>query len=237
MRFRTSPVAGGAGIMFPMPKPVRLGVVMDPIAAIHYAKDSTLAMLLAAQARGWTLFYMEQRDLSLRDGVARARLRPLTVKADPARWFELGEARVEPLGDLDCILMRKDPPFDTEYIYSTYVLERAAGQGALVVNQPQGLRDINEKVYTAWFPQCCAPTLITRDMADMEAFLREHGKIVCKPLDGMGGSSIFVLEQHDKNMSVVFETLTAYGTGFAMVQRYLAGLVVSGDSRVLLIDG
>jgi glutathione synthase len=220
-----------------MPKPVRLGVVMDPIAAIHYAKDSTLAMLLAAQARGWTLLYLEQRDLSLRDGIARGRLRPLTVKPDPAGWFELGEPRLEPLGELDCILMRKDPPFDTEYIYSSYVLERAEEQGALVVNRPQGLRDINEKVYTAWFPHCCAPTLITRDMADMEAFLREHGKIVCKPLDGMGGRSIFVLERHDKNMSVVFETLTDYGRRFALVQRYLPEIVDSGDSRVLLIDG
>ncbi len=144
---------------------------------------------------------------------------------------------MEPLGELDCILMRKDPPFDTEYIYTTYVLERAEEQGALVVNRPQGLRDINEKVYTAWFPQCCAPTLITRDMADMEAFLREHGKIVCKPLHGMGGRSIFVLEQNDKNMNVVFETLTDYGQRFAIVQRYLPEIVDSGDSRVLLIDG
>jgi glutathione synthase len=223
--------------MSAMPQTVRLGVVMDPIAAIHYAKDSTLAMLLAAQARGWTLFYMEQRDLSLRDGIARGRMRPLTVKADPQRWFELGEPRMQPLGDLDCILMRKDPPFDTEYIYTTYVLERAEEQGALVVNRPRGLRDVNEKVYTAWFPQCCAATLITRDMADMEAFLREHGKIVCKPLHGMGGRSIFVLEQGDKNMSVVFETLTDYGQRFAIVQRYLPQIVESGDSRVLLIDG
>ena len=223
--------------MSAMPNSVRLGVVMDPIAAIHYAKDSTLAMLLAAQARGWQLLYMEQRDLSLRDGVARGRVRPLTVKPDPAGWFELGEPRMEALGDLDCILMRKDPPFDTEYIYSTYVLERAEEQGALVVNRPQGLRDINEKVSTAWFPQCCAPTLITRDMADMEAFLREHDKIVCKPLHGMGGRSIFVLERGDKNMNVVFETLTDYGQRFAIVQRYLPEIVATGDSRVLLIDG
>jgi glutathione synthase len=216
---------------------VRLGVVMDPIDAIKYAKDSTLAMLLAAQARGWTLEYLEQRDLSLRDGIARGRMRPLAVRADPKRWFELGEPREEPLGGLDCILMRKDPPFDMEYVYTTYVLERAEQQGALVVNRPQGLRDMNEKVYTAWFPQCCAPTLITRDMSDMEAFLREHGKIVCKPLHGMGGRSIFVLERNDKNMGVVFETLTDYGERFAIVQRYLPQIVETGDSRVLLIDG
>jgi glutathione synthase len=210
---------------------------MDPIAQIKYAKDSTLAMLLAAQARGFELVYMEQRDLSLRDGKALARCRRLTVAADPGAWFTLGEPRVEPLETLDCILMRKDPPFDMEYIYTTYVLDRAAAAGVLVVNHPQGLRDMNEKVYTAWFPQCCAPTLITRDMADMEAFLREHGKIVVKPLHGMGGKSIFVVEQNDKNMNVVFETLTEYGQKFAIVQRYLPEIVATGDSRVLLIDG
>ncbi|HEU4625994.1 MAG TPA: glutathione synthase [Steroidobacteraceae bacterium] len=220
-----------------MKQAIRLGVVMDPIAQIKYAKDSTLAMLLAAQARGFELVYMEQGDLSLRDGRAFARMRPLTVAADPVAWFTLGEPRTEPLETLDCILMRKDPPFDMEYIYTTYILDRAEAAGVLVVNRPQGLRDMNEKVYTAWFPQCCAPTLITRDMADMEAFLREHGKIVVKPLHGMGGKSIFVVEQNDKNMNVVFETLTDYGAKFAIVQRYLPEIVASGDSRVLLIDG
>src|ERR1700761_6583383 len=173
----------------------RLGVVMDPIDTIKYAKDSTLAMLLAAQARGFELVYLEQHDLSLRDGVAFGRTRALTVRADANDWFTLGEPKPQRLDQLDSILMRKDPPFDTEYIYSTYILERAEEQGALVCNRPQGLRDMNEKVYTAWFPQCCAPTLITRNMHDMAEFLREHGKAVCKPLDGMGGKSIFVLEQ------------------------------------------
>jgi glutathione synthase len=215
----------------------RLGVVMDPIGAINYAKDSTLAMLLAAQARGFALSYLEQRDLSVRDGVAFGRMRPLTVAADPKAWFTLGEAQVEPLGALQCLLMRKDPPFDMEFIYSTYILERAEAAGVLVVNRPQGLRDMNEKVYTAWFPQCCAPTLITRDMGDMSGFLREHGKIVVKPLDGMGGRSIFVLEQKDHNARVVFETLTDYGHRYAIAQRYLPEIAVSGDSRVLLIDG
>jgi glutathione synthase len=215
----------------------RLGVVMDPIDAIKYSKDSTLAMLLAARARGFELAYLEQSDLSLRDGVAFGRVRPLSIRADASNWFELGEPSVEQLGNLDVILMRKDPPFDTEYIYSTYILERAEKQGVLVVNRPQGLRDMNEKVYTAWFPQCCAPTLITRDMKDMEAFLHEHGKIVCKPLDGMGGRSIFVLERQDKNMNVVFETLTDYGRRYAITQRYIPDIVESGDSRVLLIDG
>ena len=214
-----------------------LAVVMDPIADIKFGKDSTLAMLLAAQADGFDLRYLKMGDLMLRDGVALGRARPLKVCKDPARWFELGEPVLQRLGDIDVILMRKDPPFDTEYIYSTYILERAQDQGALVVNDPRGLRDMNEKVYTAWFPQCCAPTLITRDMSDMHAFLIEYDKIVCKPLHGMGGRSIFVLERGDKNTNVVFETLTDYGSNFAIVQRYLPEIVTGGDSRVLLVDG
>ncbi len=220
-----------------MAKPARLGVVMDPIAEIHYAKDTTLALLLAAQARGFELHYFEQGDLSLRDGRAFGRSRRLEVRADPASWYTLGEPQRVALGELDCLLMRKDPPFDTEYIYTTYILERAAEQGALVVNSPQGLRDMNEKVYTAWFPQCCAPTVLTRDRAEMHAFLREHGRIVCKPLHGMGGRSIFVVERGDKNANVVFETLSDYGRRFAIVQRYIPDIAATGDSRVLLIDG
>jgi glutathione synthase len=161
----------------------------------------------------------------------------LRLPEDPHDWFASGEATVARLGDFDVILMRKDPPFDMEYIYSTYILERAAEQGAQVFNRPQGLRDMNEKVYTAWFPECCAPTLVTRDMHDMGEFLKEHGRAVCKPLDGMGGRSIFVLEQGDKNRNVVFETLTDYGRRYAIVQRYLPEIVTAGDCRVLLVDG
>jgi glutathione synthase len=220
-----------------MSAPIRLLVVMDPIEAIKPAKDSTLAMLLAAQRRGWEILYAEQKDLSLRDGVAMGRLAPLKVRDAASGWFDRGEAKIGRLGDCNVILMRKDPPFDTEYIYSTYILERARDQGAHVVNDPRGLRDINEKVYTAWFPQCCAPTLITRDMGDMADFLREHGKVVCKPLHGMGGRSIFVVEQGDKNRNVVFETLTDYGGRYAIVQRYLPEIVATGDGRILLVDG
>jgi len=210
---------------------------MDPIERIQYAKDTTLAMLQAAQQRGHELYYLTQGDLYLRDGVARGKSRPLTVKADPAQWFELGEVQDLPLGGFDAILMRKDPPFDMEFIYTTYILDRAEAAGAMVVNQPQGLRDMNEKVYTAWFPEFCAPTLVTRDMAAMSAFAAEHQRIVVKPLDGMGGRSIFVVDRNDKNLQVVFETLTAYGTRFDIVQRYLPQIVESGDSRVLVIDG
>jgi len=216
---------------------VRLVVVMDPIGAIKPAKDSTLGVLLAAQARGWQLFYAEQKDLWLRDGVALGSLAPLKVFDDLANWFTLGQAQNGKLGEFDVILMRKDPPFDTEYIYTTYILERAQIQGALVCNRPQGLRDMNEKVYTAWFPECCAPTLITRDMHAMGEFLREQGKAVCKPLDGMGGKSIFVLEQGDKNRNVVFETLTGYGTRYAIMQRYLPEIVTAGDCRIILVNG
>ncbi len=214
-----------------------LAVVMDPIAGIKYAKDSTLAMLLAAQSRGFELHYLEQSDLFVRDGQALGHSRPLTVRPDPVDWFTLGAIATQPLGSFDCILMRKDPPFDMEFIYTSYILDRAEEQGALVVNKPQGLRNMNEKAYTAWFPQCCAPTLISSSMADMDAFMREHGKIVCKPLDGMGGRSIFVTEPADKNARVIFETLTGHGTRYAMVQRYLPEIVESGDSRVLLVDG
>ncbi|MGA2343075.1 MAG: glutathione synthase [Steroidobacteraceae bacterium] len=216
---------------------VRAVVVMDPIESINPAKDTTLGILLAAQASGWEIFYAELGDIWLRDGVAWGRLAPLHVFDDPRTWFTRGARVTAKLGDYDVILMRKDPPFDTEYVYSTYILDRARLSGALVCNDPRGLRDMNEKVYTAWFPECCAPTLITRDMHDMGEFLREHGKAVCKPLHGMGGRSIFVLEQGDKNRNVVFETLTDYGHRYAIVQRYIPEIVTGGDNRVILIDG
>jgi len=221
----------------PSQSPLRVLVVMDPIDEIKPVKDTTLAMLLAAQKRGWELWYAEQRDLWLRDGVAHGRVRPVSVRNDLQDWFTLDAAHTRPLADFQVILMRKDPPFDMEYIYTTYILERAEQQGVLVANRPQGLRDMNEKVFTAWFPQCCAPTLITRDMADMHAFLREHLRIVCKPLYGMGGRSIFVVDRGDKNANVVFETMTEYGTRFAIVQRYIPDIVSTGDSRILVIDG
>ena len=216
---------------------VRIAVVMDPIESIKPAKDSTLAMMLAAQKRGWELLYLEQRDLWLADGVAWGRVRPIEVRDDPANWATLGALRIERMGEMNAILMRKDPPFDMEYIYTTYILERAEIEGALLVNRPQGLRDMNEKVFTAWFPQCCAPTLITRDMADMHAFLHQHKHIVCKPLYGMGGKSIFVIAEGDKNANVIFENMTDYGSRFAIVQKYLPEIVTTGDSRVLVIDG
>ena len=220
-----------------MARAVQLVVVMDPIERIKYAKDTTLAMLLAAQARGWSLHYANLGDLCLRDGVAEARTRALSVRADERDWYGFGSEQTLKLGDADVVLMRKDPPFDTEYIYASYILERAELAGALVINRPRGLRDMNEKVYTAWFPECCAPTLVTRDMAAMAAFAAQHGTVVCKPLEGMGGHSIFVVAPGDKNTNVVFETLTNYGQRFAIVQKYLPEIAATGDARVLLIDG
>jgi glutathione synthase len=213
-----------------------LGVVMDPIETIKPKKDSTLAMLLAAQKRGWGIVYLRQQDLEVRGGAPRGHGKLLTVQDDPQHWFELGDAWQGGLEDLDVLLMRKDPPFDMEYIYSTYILELAVAAGALVINRPQSLRDMNEKAYTAWFPDCAPGTLITRSMAEMRAFLRSHGRIVVKPLHGMGGRSIFVVASGDNNANVIFETLTDFGQRFAMAQVYIPE-IAQGDKRILLVDG
>jgi glutathione synthase len=216
----------------------RLAVLMDPLETIKPAKDSTIAMLRASAQRGCETLVFGQGDLWTRDGRAFARLAPIELKGDAKDWFRLGEAVTRELaGGVDAVLMRKDPPFDMEYIYSTYLLERAEQAGVLVVNRPQGLRDMNEKAYTAWFPDCCAPTLITRDMTAMEAFLGEHGQAVFKPLDGMGGRSIFVVAKGDRNARVVLETLTEGGQRYAMAQRYLPEIAEGGDARILLVDG
>lgn len=214
---------------------IRLGVVMDPIASVNYAKDSTLAMLWAAQARGWELWYMEQQDLFLRDG-PRARMRPLRVQKDPGCFHTLGEPRDAALASLQVILMRKDPPFDNEYIYSTYILEAAAREGALVVNDPQALRDCNEKLFATQFPQCCPPLLVSRSAERLRAFQREHGDVVFKPLDAMGGTLVFRVREGDPNVSVILETLTNHGATTIMAQRYIPE-IVTGDKRILLIDG
>ena len=209
---------------------------MDPIAGINIKKDSSFAMLLAGQRRGWDITYMELADLYLRDGVACANTRPLTVRDDPDDWFDLGPAHVGPLNDLSVILMRKDPPFDMEYIYATYLLELAQAAGSLVVNHPTGLRDANEKLFTAHFPQCCPETLVTPNAGLIRGFLHEHGDIILKPLDGMGGASIFRLRPDDPNVNVTIEILTQYGSRFTMAQRFIAE-IDQGDKRILVIDG
>ncbi|MBT8081502.1 MAG: glutathione synthase [Gammaproteobacteria bacterium] len=216
--------------------PLRIGIIMDPVGSITPYKDSSFAMLLEAQRRGAEIHYFEQKHVSLSSGVALGQSTLLQVRDNDDDWYELGDTGELALGELDAILMRKDPPFDMEYVYTTYILDRAEQAGALVVNAPQALRDMNEKAYTAWFPEITPSTLITRSMEDMKAFLGEHGHVVAKPLDGMGGRSIFVVTSNDKNANVVFETLTDYGTRFAMVQEFIPQ-ISAGDKRILLIEG
>ena len=209
---------------------------MDPIESITPYKDSSLAMLLEAQRRDAEIHYFQQGDLKLLDGKAIGRSQRLNVRDDNEDWYEFGAVDSIDLGDLDVILMRKDPPFDMEYVYTTYILDRAEAAGALVVNRPQALRDINEKAYTAWFPECTPLTLITRSMDEMRAFLAENDRIVVKPLDGMGGKSIFVVQHGDKNANVIFETLTDFGQRYAMATIHIPEISL-GDKRILLIDG
>jgi glutathione synthase len=215
---------------------IKLGVVMDPIANINYKKDTTMAMLWAAQDRGWQLFYMEQGDLYLEQGVARARMAQLTVQRDPQCWFSAAEAQDGDLDQLDVILMRKDPPFDNEYIYSTYILEAAERKGTLIINRCQSLRDCNEKVFATQFPQCCPPVLVSADMQRLKTFHLQHGDAIFKPLDGMGGSAIFRVRQGDPNVSVILETLTRYGSQTIMAQQFIPQ-IEKGDKRILMIDG
>jgi len=214
----------------------KLGVVMDPIQSIIFKKDSTLAMLLEAQSRGFELYYMTQSDLYLSQGDAWGSATPLTVFNDSQCWFELGETRRINLSELDVILMRKDPPFDMEYIYSTYLLEMAEKQGVLVINKPQSLRDANEKLFTSWFPQCCPESLVTRDRQLLREFIRKYDAVIFKPLNGMGGKSVFKLNRQDPNMNVIIENLTENGTCYMMAQRFIPE-IDKGDKRVLLIDG
>lgn len=215
---------------------LKVGVVMDPIESIHYKKDSTMAMLWAAAERGWSLFYMEQQGLYSRDGVAMGRMAPLSVMRDPDHWFERGDYGDTPLAELDVILMRKDPPFDNEFIYSTYLLEQAERQGTLIVNRCQSLRDCNEKLFATQFPQCCPPVLVARDPALLKSFYAEQGDVIFKPLDGMGGASIFRVKPGDPNLGVILETLTNHGKHQIMAQKFIPE-ITAGDKRILVIDG
>lgn len=215
---------------------VKLGVVMDPIADINVKKDTTLAMLLAAQRRGWELYYMEQTDLSLDQGLARGIVRRLSVQDNPDSWYELGSPQDIALSELDVLLMRKDPPFDMDFIYSTYILEAAQRAGTLVVNDPRSLRDCNEKLFATQFPQCCPPLIVAASAARLKAFHAEHGDVIFKPLDGMGGASIFRVKAGDPNLSVIIETLTDHGRQQIMAQKFLPE-IVAGDKRILLVDG
>ncbi len=212
------------------------GVVMDPVSGIKPYKDSTFAMLLEAQRRRHIIWYMEACDLSVQDGRALASMRRLEVRDRPEDWFTLGEREVRELSQLNFLLMRKDPPFDMAYVYTTYILDLAEHAGVLVVNHPQALRDANEKCFITRFPQCCVPTLITQKTADIRAFVMRHGQSVVKPLGGMGGESIFQARPDDPNLNVIMETVTADNRKLVMVQKYIPE-ITAGDKRILVVDG
>jgi glutathione synthase len=209
---------------------------MDPIEKINFKKDSSLAMLLEAQSRGYKLYYMEMQDLYLHNGRAYGTMKSLQVRHDPENWYEFGQQLDTPLSDLDVILMRKDPPFDTEFIYATYMLERAENEGTLIVNKPQSLRDANEKLFTSWFSELTPESLVSRNMAQLRRFYTEHQDIILKPLDGMGGASIFHVKPGDMNLSVIIETLTQHGSRYTMAQKYIPE-ISAGDKRILVVDG
>ena len=219
-----------------MSRTVRLGVVMDPIGSIKPWKDSTLAMLLEAQRRNWVIYYFEPDDLFFDDSVAWGNYRQLSVADDRQRWFGFAESGRIALGELDVILMRRDPPFDLEYIYTTYLLEQAEEQGCLIVNNPASLRDCNEKLYTREFPQCCPPTRVSRDPALLREFVEQHREAVIKPLDSMGGNSIFRINAEDPNRNAIIDAVTKNGTSQTMIQRFIPE-ISEGDKRILLIDG
>lgn len=216
--------------------PIKLGIVMDPIAQVKVAKDSSMAMMLEAQQRGYEIYYMQMNDLYLDRGQARASTQKIKVFDNPQHWYELSDPQDIALSELDAVLMRKDPPFDTEYIYATYILERAEVEGTLIVNKPQSLRDCNEKLFTAWFADLTPRTLVTRNASQIRAFHQELHDIIIKPLDGMGGSSIFRIKENDANVGVIIETLTNHGQQYAMVQEYMPE-IVDGDKRILIVNG
>ena len=215
---------------------IKVGIVMDPIKQISFHKDTSLALLFAAQQRDCELFYMEQQDLSIQNGQAYGRMAALKVAMDSDNWFEKEEAVDRPLSDLQLILMRKDPPFDSEFIYSTYILERAEQQGVIIANKPQSLRDCNEKVFATEFAHLMSPTTVTRRPDLLRSFHAEHGDVIFKPLDGMGGTAIFRLKKDDPNVGVIIETLTNYGQQQIMAQRFIPE-ITEGDKRILIIDG
>ncbi len=215
---------------------IKLGIVMDPISQVNIKKDSSMAMLLEAQKRGYQLYYMEMKDLYLEQGSCRAQTQQVKVFDDADKWYELSAVEDIAVADLDAVLMRKDPPFDTEYIYATYILERAEVAGTLIVNKPQSLRDCNEKLFTAWFPELTPKTLVTRSNEKIRQFHQDLKDIIIKPLDGMGGSSIFRIGENDPNVGVILETLTNHGEQYAMVQEYMPA-ITDGDKRILIVNG
>ena len=215
---------------------MKLGVVMDPIESINFKKDSTLAMMLEAQKRDHELFYMTPDSLYINESGAFAIAKTINVKNEPTGWFDFKEVMQIKLSELDVILMRQDPPFNSNFIYNTYVLESAEREGVLVINKPASLRDCNEKVFATEFPECCTPFLVTSDLSLLRSFIDDHKDTVIKPLDGMGGSSIFRIRSSDPNLNVILETVTESYSTKVMIQTYIPE-IVDGDKRILLING
>lgn len=216
---------------------MKLGIIMDPIEDIDIEKDTSFALMLEAQSRDYEIFYIEPDGVWLQDGLIWGRMALIEVTDDEDDWYHLDEEMLQPLVELDAVLMRKDPPFDMDYIYMTYLLEQAESQGLVVVNRPQSLRDANEKFYTSWFPQCCPKTLVTSDMDLIRDFLDEEARIVVKPLDSMAGGSIFYLEAGDPNTNVILETITEQGAKLVMAQHFIPAIQETGDKRILMIYG
>lgn len=214
----------------------RIGFVMDPLAAITPRKDSTLAMMLAAERRGWSVHEIHPNSLALEGARVSAVMRHVTVYDDDAHWYDVRDEFEAPLDWLDAVLMRCDPPFDMDYLYTTHLLEQAAAAGVPVINHPRALRDANEKLFTAWFPQCCPPTLVSSRHDRLRRFLDEHGDIIIKPLDAMGGSGIFRLRPDDPNVGSALEVVTHGFQRQIMAQAFVPA-IEAGDKRVLLVDG
>ena len=215
---------------------ITLGVIMDPINQIKAEKDTTLALLLAAKAAGWNLRYMELGDIYLEQSVAMGYMRQLDVFDDNNHYYALGEGSHTRLGDIDVILMRKDPPFNNRFLHSTYILEAASQQGCMVLNDPRSLRDCNEKLFATQFPQCCTPLLVSSNPQHLKKFHQQHHDVIFKPLDGMGGSGIFRCKSNDANLGVVLETLTSHGSQYIMAQKYIPA-ISEGDKRILVVNG
>ena len=221
-----------------MNEKIKLAVIMDPIQQIKVHKDSSFAMLLEAQKRGWPLYYIEQSDMFIQDGRTMVKWRELEVADQAVDYFSFKASGVSPLDELaDVLLMRKDPPFDMEYIYSTYMMDLAEQRGVLMVNKPQSLRDANEKLFTSCFPQCCTPMLVSRSMTDLRDFVSQYEDVIVKPLDQMGGASIFRLQPKDQNLSVILENMTNFGQQSIMAQKYIPEIAELGDKRILIVDG
>lgn len=215
---------------------MKLGILMDPIERISVEKDTSFALILEAQRRGFEIYYLEPQDMWLTDGICWGRMRSLNVEDNPKRWFKFSDEVIQPLVDLDLFLMRKDPPFDMQYVYLTYLLEQAEASGLRVMNKPSSLRDANEKLFTSWFPQCCPKTIVSSQVSLLRDFVESEEKVVVKPLGAMGGESIFVIEAGEANTNVILETMTQHETQLVMAQRFIPE-IAEGDKRVLLING